>query len=65
MFIILKLLQLYNKIYTNPIYKTSCFVDITIGTDGNYSAGTGYDIATGLGSPNATNLCNLLATIIP
>jgi mucin-19 len=30
--------------------------DITSGTNGGYSAGTGYDLVTGLGSPNANLL---------
>jgi len=55
---------LYKTVYTNSSLKSSCFNDITTGTDGNYSAGVGYDIATGLGSPNVTNLCNALANNI-
>ncbi len=35
-----------------------------IGTDGIYSAGAGYDIATGLGTPNASSLCNILSNNI-
>jgi len=52
---------LYKTIYTNSTLKSKCLIDITIGTDGKYSAGNGYDIATGLGSPNVTELCNALA----
>jgi hypothetical protein len=35
-----------------------------IGNDGAYAAGVGYDIATGLGTPNVTNLCNILTNNI-
>jgi subtilase family serine protease len=38
----------------------SDFHDITSGSNG-YSATTGYDLATGLGSPNGTGLINALA----
>ena len=46
---------------------TSCFHDITTGnnigtgTAGLYYATTGYDLCTGLGTPNGTNLINVLA----
>ena len=46
---------------------TSCFHDITTGnnignnTAGLYYATTGYDLCTGLGTPNGTNLVNALA----
>lgn len=39
-----------------PLNGTSAFHDITSGTNGAYSAGPGYDLCTGLGSPNVTNL---------
>ncbi len=42
------------KIY--PLAGTGAFHDITSGTNGQYSAGPGYDLCTGLGSPNVTNL---------
>jgi len=35
--------------------------DITSGTNGAYSAGAGYDLCTGLGSPNVGNLIAALA----
>lgn len=54
---------LYNTIYTNKQLYSSCFTDITKLRDGIYSACSGYDIATGLGSPNATNLCNQLVKL--
>ena len=56
---------LYNTIYNSPSLKSSCLTDINIGSDGIYLAKTGYDIATGLGSPNATNLCKALALNMP
>lgn len=39
-----------------PLSRTSSFNDITTGNNGAYSAGLGYDLCTGLGSPNVTNL---------
>jgi kumamolisin len=37
------------------------FHDITSGSNGTYSAGKGYDLVTGWGSPNGTGLINALA----
>lgn len=54
---------LYKTIYTDNLKYTTCFNDIEKGTDGDYNAKTGFDIATGLGSPNATALCNELLNI--
>ena len=54
------------SIYSSPSYATD-FHDITVGNDilsGSsigYSAGAGYDLATGLGTPNVTNLIADLA----
>ena len=59
---------LYKTIYTSSKYAND-FYDVTIGNDqgsvaGNsanlttYSASVKYDLTTGLGSPNCTNLCN-------
>lgn len=53
--------HLYKKIYSTPELRSSCLTDVRIGVDGYYAAGAGYDIATGVGTPNATNLCNQLA----
>jgi kumamolisin len=39
----------------------SAFNDITVGNNGAFSAGPGWDACTGLGSPNATKLIPLLA----
>jgi subtilase family serine protease len=50
---------------------TNCFHDITTGnnigtnTPGLYNAVTGYDLCTGLGTPNGTNLINALAPSLP
>ncbi|HZZ17991.1 MAG TPA: protease pro-enzyme activation domain-containing protein [Opitutaceae bacterium] len=38
------------KLY--PLLGTSAFNDITTGNNGAYSAGVGYDLITGLGTPN-------------
>lgn len=53
---------LYSSIYGNASYNSS-FNDVTIGNGGStgvYSAGTKFDIPTGLGSPNCTALCTQL-----
>jgi subtilase family serine protease len=46
--------------FAGPIlYSTepsTAFNDITIGANGLYTAGPGYDLTTGLGTPNITNL---------
>jgi kumamolisin len=39
---------------------TSAFNDITYGSIGAYSAGVGYDLCTGVGTPNMTNLITYL-----
>jgi subtilase family serine protease len=65
---------LYKTIYTNPTNYANAFYDVTLGSDKGsvggtsndttiYNAGTKFDIATGLGSPNVTNLCNQLLNI--
>jgi subtilase family serine protease len=65
---------MYNNIYTNKLIYLQCFNDILYGSNQgseignannltNYSAGTKYDIPTGLGSPNCKNLCNQLLNI--
>jgi xanthomonalisin len=40
---------------------TSDFHDIVRGSNGGYSAVTGYDLVTGWGSPQGANLINALA----
>lgn len=65
---------MYNTIYTNSTTYASAFNDVLYGLAagsivGNvnklttYAAGTKFDIATGLGSPNCANLCNQLMNI--
>lgn len=44
------------QIYPNP---SVCF-DVTSGNNGAYSASSGWDKCTGIGSPNTTSLFNLL-----
>jgi kumamolisin len=53
-------LQTYLYNLLNNQNKTDCINDITSGNDGNYSASTGFDIATGLGSLNISFLINSL-----
>ena len=48
------------KIY--PLIGTSAFTDITTGNNGVYNAGPGYDLCTGVGVPNVTNLLAALAS---
>lgn len=43
-----------------PLHGTSSFNDVMSGNNGAYSASFGYDLCTGLGSPNITNLANAL-----
>jgi subtilase family serine protease len=45
----------------NTPYYSQAFNDITSGSNGDYSAGPGYDEVTGLGSPKAQFLANYLA----
>ena len=47
------------KIY--PLLGSSCFRDITAGNIGDYAAGPGYDMATGLGVPNVQQLLQTLS----
>ena len=41
------------------------FTDITSGSNGAYSAGSGYDLCTGLGTPLVGNLITLLSAPPP
>jgi hypothetical protein len=43
-----------------PLLGTTCFVDVTSGSNGAYSAGPGYDMVTGIGVPNLTALVGAL-----
>jgi kumamolisin len=46
-----------------PLIGSSSFNDITTGNNGAYSAGVGYDLATGIGSPNLANLALALGGV--
>ena len=48
-----------------PLVRTAAFTDITTGTNGAYSAGPGYDLCTGLGTPNVTNFIVALGGVPP
>ncbi|HXA14382.1 MAG TPA: protease pro-enzyme activation domain-containing protein [Opitutaceae bacterium] len=50
------------KIY--PLIGTNNFRDITSGSNGAFSAGPGYDLVTGLGTPNVAALLQSLILII-
>ncbi len=63
---------LYNTVLNSPTKYKNNFCNVVIGTDiGStsasgltmYSSNVGFDIVTGLGSPNASNLCVDLASI--
>lgn len=43
-----------------PLLGTACFRDITAGTNGDYTAGPGYDMVTGIGVPNVAELIKAL-----
>jgi hypothetical protein len=43
-----------------PLAGTGAFNDVTTGTNGAYSAGPGYDLCTGLGTPNIAALVQAL-----
>jgi subtilase family serine protease len=53
------------QIAQNPTEYAADFHDVTVGDNGffgpGYNAGTGYDLPTGLGSPNVANLINTLS----
>jgi subtilase family serine protease len=53
-------LPMLYALYDTPLYN-SAFNDITSGGNAGYSATTGYDPVTGLGSPNASVLAQYLA----
>jgi septal ring-binding cell division protein DamX len=48
--------------YLYPLAGTSVFNDVTSGTNGAYNAGPGYDLCSGLGTPNVTNLLAALGS---
>ena len=43
-----------------PLQGTACFRDIRAGNNGDFSAGPGYDLVTGLGVPNVKELMKAL-----
>ena len=45
-----------------PLIGTASFRDITSGSNGTYSAGTGYDLCTGIGVPNIATLLQTLSS---
>jgi len=58
--------------YLYPLIGTNAFNDITTGSNGisingsiQYSATVGYDLCTGIGTPNMTNLVVALGGILP
>jgi kumamolisin len=48
-----------------PLHGTSAFNDITSGGNGFYNAGIGYDLCSGLGTPNIANLAADLSATTP
>jgi subtilase family serine protease len=65
---------IYKTIYPNATLYGSTFYDVTIGSNKgsvggastsltNYNSGAKFDITTGMGSPNATFLCNQLKNL--
>jgi len=65
---------IYKTIYTNSTLYGNTFYDVTAGTVmgsvggnstslTNYNSGSKFDIATGMGSPNATFFCNQLLNL--
>jgi kumamolisin len=48
-----------------PLHGTDAFNDITSGSNGAYAAGPGYDLCTGLGTPNVSNLLAALTRPAP
>jgi kumamolisin len=44
-----------------PLSGSACFRDVTLGSNGAYSAGPNYDLVTGLGAPNVKALVASLA----
>jgi subtilase family serine protease len=65
---------IYKTIYPNSTLYSNVFYDVTIGSTmgsvggssnnlTNYNSGSKFDITTGMGSPNATFLCNQLLNL--
>lgn len=58
--------QIHNALYnllTNSIDYNACMYDIKQGSSNGYSATTGYDLASGLGSPNVLYLSTYLSSV--
>jgi kumamolisin len=53
------------SIYPLAISTPAVFHDVLTGNNGAYSAFPGYDLATGLGSPNINNLISPLSAVFP
>jgi predicted outer membrane repeat protein len=51
-----QLLPAVYALYSDPVTYAADFHDITTGNSGLYSAGTGYDLVTGIGSPIVNRL---------
>jgi len=47
--------------YLYPLAGTGAFNDVSSGNNGAYTAGPGYNLCTGLGSPNVANLISALS----
>jgi kumamolisin len=47
--------------YLYPLAGTGAFNDVSSGSNGAYTAGPGYNLCTGLGSPNVANLISALS----
>jgi hypothetical protein len=54
--------QALTYLYQASSASSTSFHDITTGSNGTYSAGTGYDLVTGIGTPNVSNLVSYLVT---
>ncbi len=48
--------------YIYSLSSDTAFTDITSGSNGSYRAGAGFDLCTGLGTPNLENLISVLAS---
>jgi len=56
--------QTYGSI-NSKLYKLSSYHDITLGSDNFFTAGPGWDYATGLGTPDANAIVNALSPALP
>ena len=58
-------LPILYSLYNDPAAYSQDFHDITSGNNNTYSAGPGYDLVTGIGSPIANNLIPAMAMLSP